>query len=149
MWIIGKQIKQLYKVEPLFGQMVRHEAEIISDNPEGLDEFNTNSLAHLVLNQRSLVHMVKPRNIPSIQNSKFNAIVGGYKELVLNLSKRIAAESNSGTILYGPPGNGKTNMARFIADTCNLIFIPVCVADLVHKQVGDSERYIQNLTTII
>ncbi len=108
---------------------------LAADLTEYLDQFNTANLAWAVLNQKTKVYLQKTRRTTVTKQPKFNAVVAGYKDIAI--SPR--------TILYGPPGNGKTNLARFIADNSALNFVPVGVSDLIHKQVGESERYIQSL----
>ena len=108
---------------------------LAADLTEYLTQFNTANLAWAVLNQKTKVYLQKTRRTTVTKQPKFNAVVAGYKDIAI--SPR--------TILYGPPGNGKTNLARFIADHSALNFIPVGVSDLIHKQVGESERYIQSL----
>ncbi|WP_235735229.1 ATP-binding protein [Nocardioides alcanivorans] len=46
-------------------------------------------------------------------------------------------------LMYGPPGCGKTFIARAIAGDLGASFIHVALADLISKWIGDSERAIQ------
>src|SRR5690606_9044375 len=46
-------------------------------------------------------------------------------------------------LMYGPPGCGKTFIAKAIAGDLGASFIHVTIADLVSKWIGDAERAIQ------
>lgn len=48
-------------------------------------------------------------------------------------------------LMYGPPGCGKTFIARAIAGDLGASFIHVTLADLLSKWLGDAERAIQSL----
>lgn len=48
-------------------------------------------------------------------------------------------------LMYGPPGCGKTFIAKAIAGDLGASFIHVTIADLVSKWIGDAERAIQSL----
>jgi AAA+ superfamily predicted ATPase len=58
--------------------------------------------------------------------------------------KRLYATSLSGGLLmYGPPGCGKTFIARALAGELNAGFITVSLADVLDMYIGQSERNIQ------
>ena len=48
-------------------------------------------------------------------------------------------------MLYGPPGCGKTMMARAIASECNASFTAVGISDILNMWVGQSERNLAGL----
>jgi SpoVK/Ycf46/Vps4 family AAA+-type ATPase len=48
-------------------------------------------------------------------------------------------------LMYGPPGCGKTFIARAIAGDLGASFIHVTLAELVSKYIGDSEKAIQSV----
>ena len=48
-----------------------------------------------------------------------------------------------GMILYGPPGNGKTMIARAVAQTMGASFIEIDRSELLSKYVGDSEKKLE------
>jgi len=45
--------------------------------------------------------------------------------------------------LYGPPGNGKTLLAKAIANECGANFISVKGPELLNKYVGESEKAVR------
>ena len=61
------------------------------------------------------------------------------------LRKLYGKSLRGGLLLYGPPGCGKTFIARAVAGELGARFITVSFADLIDMFVGRSERYIHEL----
>jgi AAA+ superfamily predicted ATPase len=57
-----------------------------------------------------------------------------------SLFQRFAKKSGGGILLYGPPGCGKTLIARAIAGECEASFVHVGISDVLNMWVGESER---------
>lgn len=55
------------------------------------------------------------------------------------LRERYGATLRGGLLLYGPPGCGKTHVARAVAGELGARFIPVSLADVLSRWVGQSE----------
>lgn len=87
----------------------------------------------------------------------FNDIAGleDAKQLVMeeiinpllyqSVYKRFNLVNNGGLLLFGPPGTGKTMMARAIANEANLTFFSVKCSDIVGKYFGEAEKNIKGL----
>ena len=56
------------------------------------------------------------------------------------LFARFKKKSGGGILLYGPPGCGKTMIARAIATEVDSSFIPVGISDILDRYVGGSEE---------
>jgi transitional endoplasmic reticulum ATPase len=54
-------------------------------------------------------------------------------------------KNGGGVLMYGPPGNGKTFIARAIAGELNAKFFPLNPAEIKSKWVGDTEKNLQRL----
>jgi len=56
------------------------------------------------------------------------------------LFQRFRKQAGGGVLLYGPPGCGKTLMARAIASECGATFLSVDISDVLNLWLGESER---------
>ncbi len=61
------------------------------------------------------------------------------------LRERYAATLRGGMLLYGPPGCGKTHLARAVAGELGARFISVGLADVLSRWMGQSEANISEL----
>lgn len=64
-----------------------------------------------------------------------------YRELYERFNKKLGG----GILLYGPPGNGKTMIARAIAKETGSTFFPIKFSDLGSKWFGETEGKIKAL----
>ncbi len=64
-----------------------------------------------------------------------------HKELYASYGKSIGG----GILMYGPPGCGKTHLARATAGEINAGFIPVGINDVLEMWIGSSERNLHQL----
>jgi SpoVK/Ycf46/Vps4 family AAA+-type ATPase len=61
------------------------------------------------------------------------------------LFARFRSKAGGGILLYGPPGCGKTMMARAVANECKAEFISVGISDVLNMWLGESERALAQL----
>ncbi|QWP79144.1 ATP-binding protein [Lysobacter sp. K5869] len=57
-----------------------------------------------------------------------------------SLFERFKRRSGGGILLYGPPGCGKTLLARATAGECGARFFNVAITDVLDMYIGESER---------
>ncbi|HEV8311009.1 MAG TPA: AAA family ATPase [Methylomirabilota bacterium] len=60
-------------------------------------------------------------------------------------ARALGVEPPSGLLLCGPPGTGKTTVARVLASEVNASFYLVTPADVLSKWVGESEQRVRDL----
>jgi len=59
--------------------------------------------------------------------------------------KRFKKKAGGGILLYGPPGCGKTMIAKAIATECKAYFISVGISDVLNLWIGESERNLADI----
>ncbi|HET7842648.1 MAG TPA: AAA family ATPase [Xanthomonadales bacterium] len=62
-----------------------------------------------------------------------------------SLFQRFRKRAGGGILLYGPPGCGKTLLARATAGECNAKFMSVQISDVLDMYTGESERKLHEL----
>ena len=50
-----------------------------------------------------------------------------------------------GILLYGPPGCGKTHLARATAGECGARFVSIAITDILSKWIGESEKHLHDI----
>ncbi|HEX2031592.1 MAG TPA: AAA family ATPase [Actinomycetota bacterium] len=60
-------------------------------------------------------------------------------------ARRFGVDPPTGLLLAGPPGTGKTTVAKILAAQARCSFYPISGADVMSKWVGESERNIRQL----
>jgi transitional endoplasmic reticulum ATPase len=86
------------------------------------------------------------------------AEVGGLEDIKAQIEKRIILpfqkpalfakfkkKAGGGILLYGPPGCGKTLLARATAGQCKATFLNVALEDVLDMYIGESERKLHAL----
>ncbi len=62
-----------------------------------------------------------------------------------DLFHRFHAETGAGVLMFGPPGNGKTLIARAIAGEVDAAFFPVNLSEIKSKYVGETAKNLARL----
>ena len=59
--------------------------------------------------------------------------------------ERFKVEGGGGVLMYGPPGNGKTFIAKAVAGELDAAFFPVDASQIKNKYVGETEKNMRRL----
>lgn len=62
-----------------------------------------------------------------------------------SLFQKFKRKAGGGVLLYGPPGCGKTMMAKAIATECNATFFNIGISDILNMFIGQSEENLANI----
>lgn len=101
--------------------------------------------------------IIKKDGFTSIPTTTWNDI-GALSDLKLHLQQLIInpithpdvcekfnLKRQAGVLLYGPPGCGKTMLAKAVANACKANFIYIKGPELLSKYFGESERAVRGL----
>jgi SpoVK/Ycf46/Vps4 family AAA+-type ATPase len=59
--------------------------------------------------------------------------------------RKFNKKPGGGILLYGPPGCGKTHIARATAGECGAVFVTVAITDILSKWLGESEQRLHQI----
>lgn len=62
-----------------------------------------------------------------------------------DIFKKVGIEAPKGILLHGPPGCGKTLMAKALANATNATFIELIGSELVQKYIGDGAKLVKEI----
>jgi transitional endoplasmic reticulum ATPase len=102
-------------------------------------------------------HKAENANLRFIPNTSFKD-VGGIEDVLQNireiielpiikpeLFEHLGIKPYRGILLWGEPGNGKTLIAKAIANEVNAHFIPIAGPDILNKSFGESEKNLRGI----
>ena len=118
-------------------------------NEQGNKEFALNSYEPVQQNNRSIADKVWDVDDKTITFSD----IGGLDEVKNQIKRRIILpfkkpslfqkfrkKAGGGMLLYGPPGCGKTMLAKATAGECDATFFPIAISDVLDMYIGESEK---------
>lgn len=140
------QGQQTY-IKPFTKAMVIGEIENIFPKPKDrntafrIDDNTKLAFEGLPINRQKVIDFSKIGGLENVINRlrEIIQIPINYPELL----QRFGIDPPKGMILYGPPGNGKTMIARAVAQSMGSSFIEIDRSEMLSKYVGDSEKHLE------
>ncbi len=83
--------------------------------------------------------------IDSIRQELIRAVQSQFDEKVRESQSRIGLTPTRGILLFGPPGTGKTKLARVVAHEANAAFFAVSGTEFTSKFFGESEARLRQI----
>ncbi|MBI5344833.1 MAG: CDC48 family AAA ATPase [Deltaproteobacteria bacterium] len=113
----------------------------------------------VVINQQTAVEIKAPGEKKALERARISyEDIGGLKkelrkiremiELPLKypqVFERLGIDAPKGVFLYGPPGCGKTLIARAVANETDAYFIHLSGSEIMHKFYGESEAHLRSI----
>lgn len=146
--------QQTNSPESSFTNPINSLFESLTDSFSG-DDFNIDSV---------FSSFMSPGASPSKRNSKRNIPkttfkdIGGMEPIIKQVQEVIELpviapelleyykiKPHKGILLYGPPGCGKTLLAKAVANEINAHFIPISGPEILNKYYGQSEENLRNI----
>lgn len=132
---------------------------MILGNSVGFKVIETNPKGFVVVDDASAVeiHLDSTKAVGGISGVTFDDIGGLSKEIkrlreIVELPlkhpevfRRLGIEPPSGVLLYGPPGCGKTLLARALANECEACFFSISGPEIMNKYYGESEARLREI----
>jgi proteasome-associated ATPase len=135
--------KKVIDTDPALGDEIKigYEVSLLPPSYEILEVRPSSEIRDLFLGEKPDVRYDNVGGLEQVIDRVRDVIELPYKEP--ELFKKIKLKAPKGIMLYGPPGCGKTLIAKAVATENDMTFFNVKVADILSKWVGESENMIK------
>jgi hypothetical protein len=116
--------------------------EIMKDLPSGVDENAAKQIFTEIVIQGDEVHWDDVAGLEAAKSALKETVVYPFLRPDLFMGLR---EPARGMLLFGPPGTGKTMLARAVATESRSTFFAISASSLTSKFLGDSEKLVRAL----
>lgn len=107
------------------------------------DDTDDNDVDRLLRHEKKTVRFSDVGGLDDVKKQIQRRIILPYQKP--SLFDRFKKKVGGGILLYGPPGCGKTLLARATAGECNAEFLSVAISDVLDMYIGESERKLHAL----
>ncbi|KAJ2693069.1 Ribosome biogenesis ATPase rix7, partial [Coemansia sp. RSA 1285] len=142
-------------------EKIRTIASFLASHPDPLSDYELAPLSITNSDFLEALKKVQPSakregfaTVPGVTWSDIGALSKVREELRMavvepirhpEIFAQVGITAPAGVLLWGPPGNGKTLLAKAIANESHTNFISVKGGELMSKYVGDSERAVRQV----
>lgn len=125
--------------------------QVISTSPAGIVKITDMTEIELL---PEAVEVVPEQNVPTVMYED----LGGLKDAITKVREmielplkhpelfdRLGIDAPKGVLLHGPPGTGKTMLARAVANESDAYFISINGPEIMSKYYGESEKAIRDV----
>lgn len=120
----------------------KRKAVILKKLPPGVDEHAAKQILNEIVVQGDEVHWTDIAGLEIAKNALRETVVYPFLRPDLFMGLR---EPARGMLLFGPPGTGKTMLARAVATESKSTFFSISASSLTSKYLGESEKLVRAL----
>ncbi|KAI1087745.1 AAA-domain-containing protein [Rostrohypoxylon terebratum] len=118
---------------------------ILKNLPPGIDEGAAKAIFNEIVVHGDEVHWSDVAGLEIAKNALREAVVYPFLRPDLFMGLR---EPARGMLLFGPPGTGKTMLARAVATESKSTFFSISASSLTSKYLGESEKLVRALFSL-
>ncbi|KAI9797890.1 MAG: hypothetical protein M1833_005090 [Piccolia ochrophora] len=118
---------------------------LMNNLPKGVDETAAKQIFNEIVVKGDEVHWSDVAGLDAAKNALKEAVVYPFLRPDLFMGLR---EPARGMLLFGPPGTGKTMLARAVATESRSTFFAISASSLTSKFLGESEKLVRALFSL-
>ncbi|KAM0322388.1 hypothetical protein ACHAQA_009455 [Verticillium albo-atrum] len=130
---------------PLKAEWKKRKKAILKNLPSGVDEGAAKQILNEIVVKGDEVHWSDVAGLEIAKNALREAVVYPFLRPDLFMGLR---EPARGMLLFGPPGTGKTMLARAVATESRSTFFSISASSLTSKYLGESEKLVRALFSL-